>query len=69
MGNVNILEQIPIEYISAYLISIIFVSLIGIAITEWTCKRFDKMIAPLCQKISDRHRKIMERDKQSHKRK
>jgi hypothetical protein len=63
MSVPNLVLQIPLsEYLSMYLISIMFVTVIGIIIVEWFDRRFEKLITPLCKRVSDRRETVIARE-------
>jgi len=66
----NLVLQIPLaEYASVYLVSIIFVGIVGVIIVEWFDRRFEKFITPICDKITRRRAVVVEREKKSKKKK
>ena len=68
MSIANLVSQIPFaDYASMYLITIIFVSVIGIIIVEWFDRRFERLVSPICKRISDRRETVLARERTAKK--
>lgn len=68
MSISNLVLQIPLfEYASVYLVSILFVTIVGVIIIEWFDRRFEKLIAPICRRVTARREIVVAREKKMKK--